>query len=257
MTVPWVVKYRPRTLDEVENQEDVKDELRGWIESWLKGKPTTNAVLLYGPPGTGKTTLALALANSYGLELIEMNASDSRNLSSIRGVAERASITGSLFGEKGKLIFLDEVDGIQPKQDYGAISAMLEVLKNTKFPVIMAANDPWNPNLRDLRNAVKMIEVKRLGKIALRRLLKRICTNEKVKCEDKAIDALIEASDGDARYSINFLQSIAEGYGEVTEKLVSELVKRKERELDPFETIRNVFWARFGWQAKQQSLIHR
>ncbi|ABP96189.1 MULTISPECIES: replication factor C large subunit [Metallosphaera] len=251
MTVPWVVKYRPKTLDDVENQEDVKDELRSWIDSWLKGSPSSTAVMLYGPPGTGKTSLAIALANTYKLELVETNASDTRNLTSLRAIVERASISGSLFGIRGKLIFLDEVDGIQPKQDYGAVSAILEIIKNTKYPILMAANDPWNPNLRDLRNAVKMIEVKKLGKIAMRRLLKKICSGEKIKCEDNALDQIIEASDGDSRYAINFLQSIAEGYGEVTEKLVSELVRRKERELDPFETVRSVFWARYGWQAKQ------
>ncbi len=62
MPLQWFLKYRPKSLEEVENQEDVKKELRAWIESWLNGKPTAKAVLLYGPPGTGKTTLAEALA---------------------------------------------------------------------------------------------------------------------------------------------------------------------------------------------------
>ncbi|MEM1860557.1 MAG: AAA family ATPase, partial [Metallosphaera sp.] len=79
MTVPWVVKYRPKTLDDVENQEDVKEELRAWIDSWLKGSPSSTAVMLYGPPGTGKTSMAIALANTYKLELVETNASDTRN----------------------------------------------------------------------------------------------------------------------------------------------------------------------------------
>lgn len=142
------------------------------------------------------------------------------------------------------------MDGIQPKQDYGAVSAILEIIKNTKYPILMAANDPWNPNLRDLRNAVKMIEVK-TWEDRYEEITQKICSGEKIKCEDNALDQIIEASDGDSRYAINFLQSIAEGYGEVTEKLVSELVRRKERELDPFETVRSVFWARYGWQAKQ------
>ncbi|MEL9969531.1 MAG: replication factor C large subunit [Metallosphaera sp.] len=251
MTVPWVVKYRPNSLDEIENQEDVKEELRSWIDSWIKGKPNYKSVLLYGPPGIGKTTMALALAKSYGLEIIEMNASDTRNVTSLRGIAEKASVTGSLFSDRGKLIFLDEIDGIQSKQDFGAISTVLELISNTKYPIMMAANNPWDPNLRELRNATKMIEIKKLGKIPMRRLLKKICANEKVKCEDAAIDVIIEASDGDARYAINMLQSVAEGYGQVTQSVVEELVRRKERELDPFETLRSLFWAQYGWQAKQ------
>jgi len=250
LPLQWFLKYRPKSLQEVENQDEVKEELKKWIESWLNGEPTAKAVLLYGPPGVGKTTLAEALARDYKLELLEMNASDSRNLRDIKDVAERASISGSLFGIKGKIILLDEIDGIYSRADAGAIPAILELIEKTKYPVILTANDPWDPSLRSLRNAVKMIELKRLGKYPLKRLLKRICEKEKIVCIDEALDHIIEQSEGDARYCINMLQGIAEGYGKVTLDNVKELVRRKDRELDPFETLRDVFWAKYYWQAK-------
>lgn len=148
MPLQWFLKYRPKSLQEVENQDEVKEELKKWIESWLNGEPTAKAVLLYGPPGVGKTTLAEALARDYKLELLEMNASDSRNLRDIKDVAERASISGSLFGIKGKIILLDEIDGIYSRADAGAIPAILELIEKTKYPVILTANDPWDPSLR-------------------------------------------------------------------------------------------------------------
>ncbi|MEW9491949.1 MAG: replication factor C large subunit [Candidatus Aramenus sulfurataquae] len=248
--VPWIIKYRPKSLNEIENQDDVKEQVKQWMDSWLKGKPEAKAILLYGPPGSGKTTLALALARDYKMELLEMNASDSRNLTAIKNIAERAATSGSLFGTRGKIIFLDEVDGINTKEDTGAIPAILELIQKTKYPVIMAANDPWDPSLRELRNSAKMIEVKKLGKYALKRILTKICQNEKIECEDEALSSIIDLSDGDARYAINILQSVAEGYKKVTKKLVEEISRRKESELDPFETLRSVFWAKYAWQAK-------
>ncbi|BAK54296.1 replication factor C large subunit [Sulfurisphaera tokodaii] len=250
MPLQWFLKYRPKTLNEVENEEDAKKELVEWIESWLKGKPNYKAVLLYGPPGVGKTTLAEALARDYKLELFEMNASDSRNLNDIRTMAERASITGTIFGIKGKLILLDEVDGLNARADAGAIDAILELINKTKYPIILTANDPWDPSLRPLRNAVKMIELKRLTKYPLKRILKKICEAEKITCEDEALDFIIEQSEGDARYAINMLQGVAEGYGRVTLDMAKNLVRRKDRELDPFEALRGVFWAKYYWQAK-------
>ncbi len=250
MPLQWFLKYRPRSLEEVEDQEDVKKELRAWIESWLSGKPQYKAVLLYGPPGTGKTTLAEALARDYKLELLEINASDSRKLSDIKNIAEKASLYGSLFGVRGKLILLDEMDGINTKADAGIIDAVLELIDKTRQPIILTANDPWDPQLRPIREKVKMIEVPRLTKYPLKRILKRICEGEKIQCEDEALDEIIELSEGDARYAINTLQGIAEGYGKVTTSMVKTLGRRKDRELDPFEALRNMFWARYFWQAK-------
>ncbi|AWR97040.1 replication factor C large subunit [Acidianus sulfidivorans JP7] len=250
MTLPWIIKYRPKTLNEVENQEDVKEELKKWISSWLSGKIENKAVLLYGPPGSGKTTIAQALAHDFNLELLEMNASDTRNITAIKNIAEKAATSGSLFGIRGKLIFLDEVDGINTKEDTGAIPAILELIRESKYPVLMAANDPWDPSLRELRNAVKMIEVKKLGKYALRRILQNICNSEKLQCSDDALDEIIEVSDGDSRYAINLLEATAEGFKKVTVENVKEFARRKDRELDPFETVRSVFWAKYAWQAK-------
>ncbi|TRN01167.1 replication factor C large subunit [Sulfolobus sp. F1] len=248
--IQWFLKYRQKSLDEVENQDEAKKELKSWIDSWLKGKPDAKAVLLYGPPGVGKTTIAEALAHDYKLEMLEMNASDSRRLQDIKNIAEKAAIYGSIFGTKGKLILLDEIDGINLREDMGAIQGILELIENTKYPIVMTANDPWNQSLRELRNKVKMISLNKLGKYPLRRILKKICQSEKINCDDEALDYIIDTSEGDARYAINMLQGIAEGYGKITLDLVKSLARRKERELDPFETLRDIFWARYAWQAK-------
>ncbi|MFP3232337.1 MAG: replication factor C large subunit [Sulfolobaceae archaeon] len=251
MPLQWFLKYRPKSIQDIENQEDAKKEIKEWIESWLNSKnPTSKAILLYGPPGVGKTTIAEALARDYKLELIEMNASDTRNIMQIRSIAEQAAITGSLFGVRGKLILLDEADGINSKEDAGAIDAILELIQKTKYPIILTANDPWDPSLRPLRNAVKMIELKRLTKYPMRRILKKICDAEKIQCSDDALDYIVEQSEGDARYAINMLQGVAEGYGKVTAETVKELVRKKDRELDPFEALRDIFWAKYYWQAK-------
>jgi len=114
----------------------------------------------------------------------------------------------------------------------------------------MTANDPWNPALRELRNKTKMVGLNKLGKYPLRRLLKKICQAEKIICDDEALNYIIDTREGDTRYAINMLQGIGEGYGKVTLDLVEAMARRKERELDPFETLRDIFWARYAWQAK-------
>jgi chaperone BCS1 len=68
-----------RPLETVHFDEKIKEELVADIENYLdvntrkfynrRGIPYRRGFLLYGPPGTGKTSLSLALAGKFGLEL--------------------------------------------------------------------------------------------------------------------------------------------------------------------------------------------
>ena len=229
------------------NQEEAKNLLVNWLKNFPKTEK--KAVLLHGPPGVGKTTLVECLAHDFKYDLIEMNASDFRRGRDISRVAIKASDKQSLSG-RGKIILLDEVDGIYERVDAGSIDAILELINETKFPVIMTANDPWSDQLRSLREKVLMVELKRLGKRDVLEILRRICSAEKIQCSDEALSYIYELSSGDLRSAINDLQSVAEGFGRVDIDLAKTILRRRDRELDPFETLRNIFGARYSWQAK-------
>lgn len=247
--IPWVIKYRPKRVDEVINQDEAKRIVIPWIREWLRGKPSKKAALFHGPPGSGKTSLVEAIAHEYNLELVEMNASDYRRASDIKRVAQTAALQRGLF-TRGRIILLDEVDGISRLADRGALEAILDLIKNTKNPIVMTANDPWNPNLRPLREAVLMVPFRRLTKTDVKKVLRRICQLERLVCEDDAIDFIAERSEGDLRSAINDLQAVAEGYGRVTLALVKNLLRPRDRVFDPFEVVRRIFTAKYAWQAK-------
>jgi len=247
--IPWIIKYRPKRLGDVVDQDKAKQEFIAWLKSWISGKPSKKATLLYGPAGCGKTSLVEAAANEYGFELVEMNASDFRRRQDIERIVGIAARQRSLFA-RGKIILLDEVDGISATADRGALDAILRLIEVSKHPIVMTANDPWNPRLRPLRDAAKLIAFNRLTERYVYQVLKRICAAEKLECDDDALKFIAKRSEGDLRSAINDLQAVGEGYKKVTLQLVQNLVTYRNREYTPFEALRNLFNAKYVWQAK-------
>ncbi len=247
--IPWIIKYRPRRIGDVVNQDKAKEQFIQWLESWLKGRPIKKAALLHGPAGCGKTSLVEAAAHEYGLELVEMNASDFRRREDIKRIAETAAKMRSLFA-KGKIILLDEVDGISGTADKGAIDAIISLVNTSRYPIVMTANNPYDQRLRALRDIALMIPFKRLTEKQVVVVLRRICEKERIECDDKALREIAKRSEGDLRSAINDLQAIAEGYGRVTLELVAALSTYRYREYAPFEALKKMFNAKYIFQAK-------
>ena len=119
----WSEKYRPKSLSEMVGNEEAKESFVKWLTKWVKG---TKPLLLVGPPGVGKTTMAYLGAKRFGYDLISLNASDVRNKQRIQEVLN--PVMGNL-GLLGKImIFVDEVDGIHGRADFGGAGALLELL---------------------------------------------------------------------------------------------------------------------------------
>ena len=200
--VPWVEKYRPRRIEDVVGNPDAKKAFIAWLNKWMKGSPSKKAALLYGPPGTGKTSLVHAAALQYGLELIEANASDVRTERALRERIFKATTETSLLGLRGKILLLDEVDGISPREDRGGLEAIIELIKISRYPIVLTANDPWDPKLRSLRDLCELIQFKKIGKREIKFILREICKKEGIECEESVISAIADSAQGDLRLSL-------------------------------------------------------
>ncbi|MEM4866701.1 MAG: replication factor C large subunit [Sulfolobales archaeon] len=251
--LPWVFKYRPKRIDDVVNQEEAKRLFVNWLNSWLQGKPEKKAVLLYGPPGSGKNSLVEAAAREKGLELVEMNASDYRRSTDIERIAIVSSRGGSLRSSRGRIIVLDEVDGISATADRGALESILSLIENTSHPVVLIANDPWDPKLRDLRDVCMMIEFKRLTKTDVKKVLRSICLSERLECEEEALSYIAEKAEGDLRSAINDLEAVGEGFGKVTLAAAKALLRARDRDLNVFDVVRKIMISKYAWQAREAS----
>jgi replication factor C large subunit len=199
----WTEKYRPQSMEEMVGNEEGRAKFLLWLKKW---KPGTKAALLVGPPGTGKTTTVHLAAQKLGLNLVELNASDSRTKEKLTKKVGEALASTSLFGGT-TLIFLDEVDGLAGRSDYGAVDYIRDAVKRSESPVVMAANDPESDEVKKLSSAASRIEFRRPEPQDVERRLLTIAQKEKVVHGAGEIAQMAEAAHGDLRAAINLLQS--------------------------------------------------
>ena len=92
---------RPKKLSEVVGQDNIKKNLRIFLEAARGRKEPIEHVLLYGPPGLGKTTLAHVIANESDANIRVTSGP------AIEKSGDLAAILTNL--NKGDILFIDEI----------------------------------------------------------------------------------------------------------------------------------------------------
>ena len=200
---PWTSKYEPKAIGEIFGQDEAITKIKQFIENHKKGK----SILIYGPPGSGKTSTVHVLAREYDLELVELNASDTRNKKTIKELLESVTSQQSLFS-RGKLVLIDEIDGVSGSADRGGVPELVKIIGSSPYPIIMTANNPFRKNLSSLRRKSKLIEFKTVAYSHIITKLKTIAEKEDIDLDNANISMIAHSSGGDLRAAINDFQSL-------------------------------------------------
>lgn len=211
--IPWVEKYRPKTIDDVIEQQEVVSVLR----KCLSGADLPH-FLFYGPPGTGKTSTMIAAAHQlfgdmYKERILELNASDDRGIQVIRDkVKTFAQQSASAFSIDGKpcppfkIVILDEADSMTHAAQAALRRTMEKETKSTRFCLIC---NYVSCIIQPLTSRCSKFRFKPLAQSTMLSRLQHICEQEKVQCDSESLQTLIDTSGGDLRRAITCLQSCA------------------------------------------------
>lgn len=214
----WSEKYRPQNIFDMVGNEDARKQFVEWFGKWKKG---TKPLLLIGPPGIGKTTMCFLAGKQFGYDMISLNASDVRNKKNIQEILTPVLGNQTVLGEP--MIFIDEVDGIHGRSDYGGVEALINILKEPTVPIVLAGNYGSSDKMKKIKKVAKTLQINPLSPRFLKLYLDMILEKEKAKINPGRLIKLITDSKGDIRSMINSAQALVTGFEPNTEKSFESL----------------------------------
>ena len=128
---PLADEIRPKTLDEVVGQRHILGS--GAVLRRLIEKGTDANMVFYGPSGTGKTTVANIIAQQTNKTLYRLNATTA----SLQDIKEIMADVGTLLAPGGILLYLDEIQYFNKKQQ----QSLLEFMENGKQTLIASTTE--------------------------------------------------------------------------------------------------------------------
>ena len=201
---PTADAMRPTSFDEMVGQPHLfgKD---GALRRMTENGYLPN-MIFFGPPGTGKTTAAGILAAGSGRELRMLNAT-SATLADVRDVIAR---TEGVFGSKGVLLYLDEIQYFNKKQQ----QSLLEYIEDGRITLIASTTEnPYMYVYSAIISRSAVFEFKAVAAEdivpALRRALDYLNATEKAQktADDEALTYVASIAAGDVRRAINYLEN--------------------------------------------------
>ncbi|EEB13952.1 Replication factor C subunit, putative [Pediculus humanus corporis] len=272
----WVEKYKPKSTKAIIGQGGEKSNVKKltyWLQNWHLNHSTKNdkkltkpapwntnddgsyfkAALLSGPPGVGKTTSAYLICQELGFDIVEFNASDTRSKrllqEEVSDLLTSKSLQGYFDGNrstfKKQVLLMDEVDGMSGNEDRGGVQELIQLIKQTKIPIIGICNDRNHPKMRSLVNYCFDIRFQRPPIKQIKAAMLSICFKEKINISGDSLEELIVSSNHDLRQVLHRLSLLT-----FVEKSLSEEDARKNSSdgkkplnLNPWDVVRKVFSA--------------
>ena len=198
---PAADRFRPRSFDEMVGQKKLVGP--DGVLRKLSQRGILPSVIFYGPPGTGKTTAAMILAEQSDKQIFFLNAT----VATLADVKEVAAATGSVTGCSGVVLYLDEIQYFNKKQQ----QSLLSYIEDGSITLVASTTEnPYYYVYDALLSRCSVFEFRPVSDLDIEERLRQIAPviSDKKTLTDAAFRAIAVSGAGDVRRAVNALELV-------------------------------------------------
>src|SRR5260370_4171664 len=219
----WKEKYRPKSLDEIVDQEEIVSRLKEFVK-----RGAMPHCLFAGPAGTGKGTGRFCIAHDCFGErfqdvVMELNSSDERGIDVVRTTVKEFARMASLSQVPFKILVLDEADNMTGDAQAALRRTMEKYSETCRF--ILCCNYSGRI-IEPIQSRCALFRFTPLPESTIVEHLLHIAKQEGLKATESGLKSVVEVAEGDLRKAINTLQAAASMSKGITEESVYQVVGR-------------------------------
>lgn len=215
---PLADRIRPKNFDDIVGQTHLFGP--NGILRKIVSRGVIPSMIFYGPPGCGKTTAASIIAEQSEKTLYKLNATTA-SLSDIKDIAKE---TGGMLGIGGILLYLDEIQYFNKKQQ----QSLLEYLEDGRITLIASTTEnPYYYIYDALLSRCSVFEFKHVPAADIDSYMRKVAAESyaDIKLDDDAVKLMADAAAGDVRRALTMLEVAVNASDDcVTYETVSALI---------------------------------